>query len=44
MIFWFISQIFIAVTTSNISWEAHIGGFITGYLLLKILNYKRYNV
>ena len=44
MIFWFISQIFIAVTTSNISWEAHIGGFITGYLFLKFLNYKRYNV
>jgi membrane associated rhomboid family serine protease len=43
MIFWFLSQIFIAFTTSNISWEAHIGGFIIGYLLLKILNYKRYN-
>ena len=43
MIFWFVSQIFIAISTSNISWEAHIGGFIIGYALLKVLNYKRYN-
>ena len=43
MFFWFVSQIFIAISSSNISWEAHIGGFIMGYLLLKILNYKRYN-
>jgi len=43
MIFWFVSQIFIAISTSNISWEAHIGGFIIGYTLLKVLNYKRDN-
>lgn len=43
MIFWFVSQIFIAISSSNISWEAHIGGFIIGYTLLKILNYKRDN-
>jgi membrane associated rhomboid family serine protease len=43
MIFWFVSQIFIAISTSNISWEAHIGGFIIGYTLLKVLNYKRNN-
>ena len=41
MIFWFISQIFIALQNNNISWEAHIGGFLVGYLLLKIFNYKR---
>jgi len=44
MIFWFISQIFIAIGDQNISWEAHIGGFIFGYLLLRVLNNKRYNV
>ena len=43
MIFWFLSQIFIAISSTNISWEAHIGGFIIGYMLLKVLNYKRYN-
>ena len=43
MISWFVSQIFIAISSTNISWEAHIGGFIIGYTLLKILNYKRYN-
>ena len=43
MIFWFVSQIFIAISSTNISWEAHIGGFIIGYTLLKVLNYKRYN-
>ena len=44
MIFWFISQIFIAIGDQNISWEAHIGGFIFGYLLLRVFNNKRYNV
>ena len=43
MIFWFISQIFIAIGDQNISWEAHIGGFIFGYLLLRVFNNKRYN-
>ena len=44
MIFWFISQIFIALQNTNISWEAHIGGFIVGYLILKIFNYRRYTI
>mgnify|MGYP005727093887 FL=1 len=44
MIFWFISQIFIAIQNTNISWEAHIGGFIVGYLILKIFNYRRYTI
>ena len=43
MIFWFMSQIFIAIGDQNISWEAHIGGFIFGYLLLRVFNNKRYN-
>ena len=42
MLFWLISQLFIAVQSNNISWEAHIGGFIFGYLLLKIFKYERY--
>ena len=41
MIFWFISQIVIALQNNNISWEAHIGGFLIGYLVLRILNYRR---
>mgnify|MGYP001158458804 FL=1 len=44
MIFWFISQILIALQNTNISWEAHIGGFIVGYLILKIFNYRRYTI
>ena len=44
MIFWFISQILIAIQNTNISWEAHIGGFIVGYLILKIFNYRRYTI
>ena len=43
MYFWFISQIFIAIGSSNISWEAHIGGFILGYLIMKLSRYKRNN-
>ena len=43
MYFWFISQIFIAIGSSNISWEAHIGGFILGYLIIKLSRYKRNN-
>lgn len=42
MFFWFISQIAIAFSTQNISWEAHLGGYLCGYLLLKFLRYKRY--
>ncbi len=42
MLFWLFSQIFIAFQTSNISWEAHISGFIFGFFILKIFNYKRY--
>jgi len=44
MVFWFLSQILISISDQNISWEAHVGGFIFGYLLLRILNNKRYNV
>ena len=44
MIFWFISQILISISDQNISWEAHVGGFIFGYLLLRIFNNKRYDV
>ena len=44
MIFWFISQILISISDQNVSWEAHVGGFIFGYLLLRIFNNKRYNV
>ena len=44
MIFWFLSQILISITDQNISWEAHVGGFVFGYLLLRIINNKRYNI
>jgi len=44
MIFWFMSQILISISDQNISWEAHVGGFAFGYLLLRIFNNKRYNV
>ena len=44
MIFWFLSQILISITDQNISWEAHVGGFVFGYLLLRIINNKRYNL
>ncbi len=42
MLFWIISQLFIALQSNNISWEAHIGGFIFGYLFVKVFKYKRY--
>ena len=42
MLFWLISQIFIALQSNNISWEAHISGFIFGYFILKVFKYKRY--
>jgi len=41
MIFWLVSQFIIAIQSNNISWEAHISGFIFGYLLIKILRVKR---
>ena len=44
MIFWFMSQILISFSDQNISWEAHVGGFAFGYLLLRIFNNKRYDV
>jgi len=44
MYFWFISQLFIALGSSNISWEAHIGGFLFGYLTIKLSKYTRYNI
>ena len=44
MIFWFFSQIFIALQNNNISWEAHIGGFLIGYSVLRIFNYRRYTL
>ncbi len=42
MLFWLISQLFIALQSNSISWEAHIGGFIFGYFILNIFKYKRY--
>ncbi len=42
MLFWLLSQLFIALQTNNISWEAHISGFLFGYFILKIFKYKRY--
>jgi len=41
MIFWLISQFLIALQSNNISWEAHISGFIFGYLLLKLFRFKK---
>ncbi len=41
MIFWLISQFIIAVQSNNISWEAHISGFLFGYLLLKVSKFRR---
>ncbi len=41
MIFWLISQFLIAIQSNNISWEAHLSGFIFGYLLLKLFRFKR---
>ena len=43
MVFWFFSQILISISDQNISWEAHVGGFVFGYLLLRIFNNKRYH-
>ncbi len=40
MIFWLLSQFIIAIQSNNISWEAHISGFIFGYFLLRILRFK----
>ena len=42
MIFWLLSQFIIAIQSNNISWEAHISGFIFGYFLLRILRFKKY--
>ena len=44
MFFWFISQIFISISEQNISWEAHVGGFVFGYLLIRSFNNKRYDI
>ena len=44
MIFWLISQFIIAIQSNNISWEAHISGFIFGYFILMILRFKRNTV
>jgi len=41
MIFWLISQFLIAIQSNNISWEAHLSGFIFGYLVLKLFKFKR---
>ena len=41
MIFWLISQFIIAIQSNNISWEAHISGFLFGYLLLKVSKFRR---
>lgn len=37
---WFISQFFLAGTSTNIAWEAHVGGFIFG-LLIALLSRRR---
>lgn len=44
MIFWFISQVFLSFGTQNISWEAHLGGFVFGYVILRLFNYRRYRL
>ncbi len=44
MIFWFVSQVFLSFGTQNISWEAHLGGFVFGYLILRLFNYRRYRL
>jgi len=41
MIFWLLSQFIIAIQSNNISWEAHLSGFVFGYFLLKILRFKK---
>ena len=41
MLFWLISQFIIAIQSNNISWEAHISGFLFGYLLLKVSKFRR---
>tara|TARA_B100001996_G_C18641687_1_gene585858 strand:+ start:870 stop:1577 length:708 start_codon:yes stop_codon:yes gene_type:complete len=43
MLFWLISQLLLTFGSNNISWEAHISGFIFGFLVLKVMKYKRYN-
>jgi len=35
MIFWIFSQLLLAIQTTNISWEAHLFGFIAGYVIVK---------
>jgi membrane associated rhomboid family serine protease len=35
MIFWFISQILISISDQNISWEAHVGGFVIRIFIIK---------
>jgi membrane associated rhomboid family serine protease len=44
MIFWFVSQVFLSFGTQNISWEAHLGGFVFGYVILRLFNYRRYRL
>ena len=38
MAFWFASQVLISLQNNNISWEAHIGGFFVGYLIMRLIN------
>ena len=35
MIFWIFSQLLLTIQITNISWEAHLFGFITGYVVVK---------
>ena len=37
MIFWLIYQLALTFQTTNISWEAHLLGFISGYLIVRYL-------
>jgi membrane associated rhomboid family serine protease len=38
MAFWFASQVIISLQSNNISWEAHIGGFLVGYITMRLIN------
>lgn len=37
MTFWIISQLLLTFQITNISWEAHLFGFISGYIIVKYL-------
>ena len=41
LIVWFVFQFFYAGSGSGIAWLAHVGGFIIGILLIKLMRNKR---